>query len=157
MNLGDIVSYNQQQIEHIQRVQKLVFNFCTLLMESVLDHDSSKFSSLEYNTFLDSKDSLNKSKDGKDDTYQKFLKSPGIQRHITSNYHHPEYWDVNDKLMPFREIIIMFFDWLSRSQQRKTDFNDFWSFNCEKLKDQPHALEIVKSLKREFVDRVDSK
>ena len=156
VNLGDIIDYNQQQVEHIQRVQKLVFNFCSQLMEAALEHDASKFSPLEYYTFVQSKSTLNESKDGKDDNYQKFLNSPGIQKHITENSHHPEYWDVKEKLMPVTEIIIMFFDWLSRSQQRHTNFNDFWIFNCEKLKNQPHALEIVKTLKREIIDKVSS-
>jgi hypothetical protein len=157
MNLGDIISYNQEQVEHIQRVQKLVFNFCNQIMEAVLEHDSSKFSSLEYFTFVKSKDILNASVNGKDVNYQSMLNSEGIQKHITENSHHPEYWDTKNELMPIKEAIIMFFDWLSRSQQRKTDFNNFWIYNCDKLKDQPHALEIVKTLKREFVDKVDSK
>jgi hypothetical protein len=48
--------------------------------------------------------------------------------------------------MPLDQIIIMFFDWKSRSLQRGTNFQDFLPFNMEKLKNQPKAKVVVELL-----------
>ena len=64
-----------------------------------------------------------------------------------ADLHHPEYWDKRGEKMPPIQAIIMYMDWRSRSIQRGTDFDDFWEFNCSKLKNQPDALALVCCLK----------
>lgn len=156
LNKEEIVKFNKQQIEHMDLVKRLVFDFCTDIVKRTLVHDQSKFDSEEYWTFIESRESLNASKDGKDSDYQKFLNSDAIQRHIHNNPHHPEYWDERGEAMPFQEAVIMFFDWKSRSLQRGTDFNSFWDFNIAKLKNQPLALQVVSSLKATIIDRIEN-
>jgi len=143
----EVVAYNRQQLEHIGLVQEVTVDLATKLLNSVLRHDSSKFDKEEYWTFVDSRNSLNASKDGKDLQYQKFLNSEAIQRHITSSPHHPEYWDTRSEEMPIEYVIQMFFDWYSRSKQRKTNMRDFWEFNISKLIKQPKALALVTALR----------
>lgn len=143
---SEIVNYNKQQLEHIELVQQLVLNFCCELMLESVGHDTSKFDNDEYWTFIESCSSLNNSKDGKDVNYQKFLNSEAIQKHITENKHHPEYWDKRNEMMPIIQAIIMFFDWESRSIQRGTPMSNFREFNTDKLTKQPHALNLVNYL-----------
>lgn len=147
MDIKELTDFNKQQLEHISLVQGLVFKFCNTLMNEALRHDFSKFDLEEYETFVSSRSALNSSKDGRDVDYQKFLNGAAIQRHITENPHHPEYWDKRGKEMPPLQVILMFFDWVSRSHQRGTPFNDFWEFNTAKLKNQPHALALVNFLR----------
>lgn len=146
MNVQEIINFNTQQIKHIKLVQQLVLNFCNNLMTEVLKHDESKFSEIEYATFVESRQTLNQSKDGKDEGYQKYLQSEAIQHHINNNSHHPEYWDRLNKNMPLEQVIIMFFDWKSRSIDRGTDFKDFLPYNLDKLKNQPRAKAVVELL-----------
>lgn len=151
-NTKNIEEYNQEQLEHIQLVQKLVFAFCNDLMERAIDHDTSKFSGKEYWTFVESKEALSKSQNGKDKDYQKYLTSDAIQHHYQNNKHHPEYWDSLKEEMPIYEAIIMFFDWYARSLQKKESFDNFWEYNLEKLSNQSEAKNLVEYMKKFLVD-----
>lgn len=147
MEIDKVVAFNQQQLEHMALVQEQVFAFCNELLAEAIRHDHSKFCHKEYETFVASRESLNSSKDGMDLAYRTFLNGESIQHHITENRHHPEYWDKRGEKMPPIQAIIMYMDWRSRSIQRGTDFDDFWEFNCSKLKNQPDALALVCCLK----------
>ena len=142
--------FNQDQIEHLQLLQKQVLDFCNKLMVSAIEHDKSKWSDIEYDAFVASRDSLRGSKTGQDEDYQKHLKSDAIQHHVNNNPHHAEYWDSRGLLMPVHEIISMFFDWRSRCLAKGGSMNDFWEFNLAKLKTQTHAIPIVEALKGEL-------
>jgi hypothetical protein len=150
IDMDDIVAFNQQQLEHISTHQQLVWGWVSKLMLDVFGHDQTKFQKTQYSAFVNSRQSLNQSKDGKDPEYQKNLNSAAIQEHITNEVHHPEYWDATGfDSMPVRCAIQMYFDWKSRSVQRGTSMTSFWEFNIEKLKNQPTAQKIVEHLRRE--------
>lgn len=148
MDNQKLLAFNQDQVKHIQMVQRNVLNFCTELMNEVLKHDESKFSEEEYFAFIESRDSLRASKTGTDEDYQKHLKGQSIQHHITENPHHPEYWDKRDLLMPITQAIIMFFDWYSRSKQNGTSMEGFWDHNMNKLKKQDGARMVACCLRK---------
>jgi len=145
-----IIAFNKDQIQHIQLVQKQVLDFCHKIMSAAIEHDKSKFDELEYKGFIDSRDSLRGSKNGKDEEYQKHFKTEAIQHHILNNSHHPEFWDAIKMPMPVHEIISMFFDWRSRCLAKGASMEDFWPYNIAKLKIQSHAIPIVEALKREY-------
>lgn len=146
--LDKIMGHNKQQREHEQIFQKLILDFCNKLLKEAITHDTSKWGEIEYATFIESRDSLNKAQTGKDEGYQKYLKSDAIQHHILNNLHHPEYWDSLNQEMPLEHVVAMFFDWKSRSIQKGTDLEGFWEYNLEKLKNQPKAIAIVELLKK---------
>jgi hypothetical protein len=148
--MDKITVWNRDQIQHTQLVQKQVLEFTTILLGAVIEHDTSKWSDLEYKAFLDSHNSLRSSTSGTDPEYQKHLKGEAIQHHITTNPHHPEYWDARGELMPLHEIISMFFDWRARSIAKGDGMDGFWQYNLDKLKKQPHAIPVVEALKREY-------
>lgn len=145
-----IVAFNEDQIDHVIIVQRQVLNFCHKIMTSAIEHDRSKFSSLEYEAFVASRESLNQSKTGNDEDYQKHLKGEAIQHHIHNNPHHAEYWDKRGEKMPVHEVISMFFDWRSRSIAKGGGMEGFWEYNLAKLKNQPHAIPIVEALREEY-------
>ena len=146
-----VLKYNLDQIDHIQRLQKSILEFTGRLLSQAIIHDMSKFGDKEYFGFIDSLDSLRNSKDGFDKEYQKHLKSDAIQHHIKNNKHHPEYWTKRNKKMPLDQIIIMFFDWKSRCDAKKTTLEDFWEFNIAKLrKSQKHAIPVVSILRQMY-------
>lgn len=150
VDLEEVIEFNQQQIEHIQLHQSLIWDWVSKMMQDVLIHDKTKFAKSQYAAFVQSRQSLNQSKDGKDKEYQKHLNSASIQEHIHSEVHHPEYWD--DKgfdTMPVRCAIQMYYDWKSRSLQRGTSMTAFWDFNIAKLQNQPTAQKIVEHLRKE--------
>ncbi len=149
--LETIIPWNKDQLEHIEIVQRLCLSLHCLMMDVALSHDRSKFGSDEYETFLRSRRDMNDASHGDDTNYKKWYASNAIQKHVTTNKHHPEYWDKLDEEMPFIEIIIMYFDWLSRSSIKGN--GAYWKFrdyNMEKLSKQPHAKVIVKSLEEQF-------
>jgi len=150
VDLTEIVEFNKQQATHIRMVQEMVQEFCHILMRDALEHDQSKWNENEYSTFVASRKVLNQSADGKDAEYQKWTQNKAIQSHINHNPHHPEYWERIGFEMPLQDAIIMFFDWYARSKQRGTDFNQFWPYNVEKLKNQPRALAVVELLRKRY-------
>jgi hypothetical protein len=143
-----VLAFNADQLDHIRRVQGHIWEFCHLLVQRALWHDASKFEAIEYEAFLASRDSLNASKDGKDEEYQKHLRGRGIQHHLETNSHHPEFWDARKEEMPIIAAIIMYFDWLSRCEQKKADMQNFREYNYAKLKCHPGALALVKYIER---------
>lgn len=150
LEIEKVLAFNKDQIEHVELVQRQVFEFCIKIMMSAIEHDKSKFDRLEYEGFINSRDSLRSSADGQDEEYQKHFKTEAIQHHVLNNPHHPEYWDARGEKMPVHEAISMFFDWRSRCIAKGGDMESFWPYNIAKLKKQPHALSIVEALKREF-------
>ena len=149
-DMKKIIAFNEDQIDHVVLIQRQVLDLCNKLLVSAIEHDRSKFSELEYTAFVESRDSLNQSKDGNDAEYQKHLKGEAIQHHITNNPHHAEYWDARNEHMPFHEIVSMFFDWRSRCLAKGGNMDAFWEYNIAKLKNQPHAIAIVECLKEEY-------
>lgn len=148
--MSDQRNFQKDQIEHLQIVQRQVVKFCDKILMSAVEHDTSKWSDLEYEAFVKSRESLRASKTGKDASYQKHLNSDAIQFHIKNNPHHAEYWDARGEKMPVHEIISMFFDWRSRCLAKGVDMKDFREFNMAKLKNQKHAIAIVEQLEREY-------
>lgn len=146
--MKEIIEFNETQLKHMRIVQMLVHDFCDNLMTDAIQHDKSKFSEKEYETFVGSTESLKQSKTGMDENYQRNLNTEAIQHHITTNPHHPEAHEFGK--MPFSDIIAMFFDWEARSIQKGTAMEDFWEYNLAKLeKYQPQAIQVVELMKEE--------
>jgi hypothetical protein len=148
--MNDIIDWNEEQREHEQIFQQLCLEFNVFIINEAIKHDNSKWSAEEYETFLGARDSLRGSKDGTDKEYTNHYKSDAIQHHVKNNSHHPEFWDERGLPMPVVNVIAMFFDWLSRSKQRNMNMDDFWEYNISKLSNQPHAIQIVEALKRDY-------
>lgn len=148
--MSDFKDFNRDQVAHVRIFQQQIFEFCATIQRAAHKHDESKWSDEEYDAFIASRDSLRWSKDGKDAEYQKHLNSEAIQHHITTNDHHPEYWDRIGVRMPVWAVISMFFDWRSRCIAKGGNMDGFWEYNLAKLKNQPHAIAIVEQLKRDI-------
>jgi hypothetical protein len=148
MDMGEIIQWNEEQREHEQIFQRLCLTWCHDMAQQAITHDNSKWSEGEYRTFLGARDSLRGSATGQDKEYAKHYNSEAIQHHVRSNNHHPEFWPHGD--MPVVCIVMMFFDWLSRSMQKGTGLSGFWEYNLKKLEHQPHAIPIVEALRREY-------
>lgn len=153
-----IIEFNRDQVKHIQLVQTYALNFTHELMQEAVEHDTTKWFKEEYDTFVNSRNSLNQSKDGKDMNYQKTLLSDAVQHHYKHNKHHPEYWKDEPNSMPVIEVIIMFFDWASRTVAKGGQLDNFWSYNIQKLKEcqQDHAIAIVERLKLDYGADIDA-
>ena len=149
-------NFQKDQIEHLRLIQKQVLEFTNKILISAIEHDTSKWSDLEYNAFCASRESLRGSKTGQDEDYQKHLKSDAIQYHIKNNPHHAEYWDSIGKKMPVHEVISMFFDWRSRNIAKGGSMKNFWEFNLKKLENQRHAIPIVEALLEEYGENAES-
>lgn len=149
---SDIIAFNKDQVQHVQILQKLVLQFVNDIMKESIEHDTSKWGDVEYTTFVNSRKDLNNSKNGTDANYQKNLTSEAIQHHYKNNKHHPEYWKDKENSMPVEEIIIMFFDWASRTIAKGGMLVDFWEYNISKLREckQHHAIPIVDGLRDKY-------
>lgn len=152
MEMEKIVAFNKDQAQHIRLVQQFCWDFVKDLMAEVVVHDWSKWESEEYETFVDSRNKLKASQNGKDEEYQKTLAFEAIKHHYKYNSHHPEYWYARGESMPLHEIVIMFFDWLSRSYAKRESMAGFWDYNIEKLEvtNQSHAIAVVKMLRAKY-------
>lgn len=153
MEMEKIIQFNNDQIEHLQILQKQVLAFCNKLFSAAIEHDTSKWSSIEYEEFVRQRTALRGSTDGKDKAYQDGYRTDAIQHHVKNNSHHPEYWDARGERMPLHEIISMFLDWNSRCIQKGGDMEKFWEYNIAKLSNQKHAIAIVEAMKAEWFSK----
>jgi hypothetical protein len=155
--MEEIMNFNLDQIQHQQYLQNLVLDFVDVIVRDAIRHDETKWKENEYQQFIESRDSLRNSKDGKDSEYQKLLNSTAIQHHITENKHHPEYWTSRKMEMPIEQILLMFFDWASRCIQKGSEMSDFWDYNMQKLQEQPKAKIVVELLRKYFEEKYPMK
>ena len=87
------MSAKLQTIEHIERVQSLLWDCLTRLFKRALDHDKSKLESPEAEIFEEYTHKLKGVTYGSDE-YRQFLAEmkPALDHHYAANRHHPEHF-----------------------------------------------------------------
>jgi hypothetical protein len=112
-----------ETLRHIKRVNALLINAATELLNRAKIHDDSKLEPFEKEGFDAVTDKLNGMTYGSDE-YNQSLKELEVylNHHYANNRHHPQHFPngVND--MTLFDIIEMFFDWKA-SSERHADGN----------------------------------
>ena len=149
--MDSLVIQLNELVRHIRNVQ----NECELLSERLdkqgrhilarlliangMLHDNSKFRGLEWEA-LD--------EDTKDKKPEQFAAAD--QQHISTNPHHPEYWDGIDS-MPSVYLAEMVCDWKARSDEFGTDLREWVKDKATKRWGFAIQSKVYREIK-EFVD-----
>lgn len=103
---------------HLQLIRANILCVISLLAQRGIEHDKSKFSSIELESYIDVKDKLSEVAFGSVE-YDAIKVSiqPAIDHHYIHNRHHPEHFNngVND--MNIIDLIEMFCDWLAANKR----------------------------------------
>ena len=110
----------QKTLEHIIRVQQLLSQVTSSVLEHAFGHDISKLSEPELSIFTEYTPKLKDSTYGSEE-YKTFLKDMKIalDHHYIMNSHHPEHFKVGISQMNLIEIIEMLADWKASSERHK--------------------------------------
>lgn len=108
----------QATLTHIRRVQELMHDVASNLIERAMLHDASKLNEPEASTFDEYTAKLRGVTYGSDE-YKTFLAGmkPALDHHYASNRHHPEHWHGGIKDMSLLDLIEMFVDWKAATER----------------------------------------
>lgn len=108
------------------------------LIANGLKHDSSKLTGIEW-LYL------------RNDPPDKHLLKVALQQHVTTNMHHPEYWDSDISKMPELYVAEMVADWWARSSEMGTNLREwFLKEGCSKY-EIPKNGTVYKRIKK-YID-----
>jgi len=111
---------HNQLVQHNQEVQKKMCWLAGELAVRGVEHDRSKFTDAEFNTFVQFAPLLKTTTYG-DDVYRKALKDmkPALDHHYKANRHHPEHFEEGIRGMNLIDLIEMFCDWYASTERQK--------------------------------------
>lgn len=116
---SDVLSDSMREtIKHIRRVQQLLGDVATRLIDRARVHDSTKLNEPEASTFAVMTSKLKGCTYGSDE-YKSFLDEmkPALDHHYQHNSHHPEHWSGGIKDMSLLDLIEMLADWKAAGER----------------------------------------
>ena len=118
---SDVLSDSMRETtKHIRRVQQLLGDVATRLVERARVHDSTKLNEPEASTFAVMTSKLKGCTYGSDE-YKSFLAEmkPALDHHYLHNSHHPEHWSGGIKDMSLLDLIEMLVDWKAAGERHR--------------------------------------
>lgn len=129
---------------HIGDVRQYLLQMINLLSERAINHDQSKLSYPELDTFAEHTPKLKSLTYGSPE-YQQSLEAikPALKHHYQHNPHHPEHYQNGVSDMSLIDIVEMLSDWKAASI-RHSDGDIFSSIekSCERFKIDPMLKQI---------------
>lgn len=103
---------------HVRRVGTLLMDVVGVLQTRAINHDASKFSPEEFESFALETPNLKGLTYGSDE-YRAALRriKPAIDAHYSKNSHHPEYWPGGIHDMSAVDLIEMLADWKAAGER----------------------------------------
>jgi len=110
----------QETLKHIKRVEELLRQTISKILEHACNHDASKLEEPELSIFTKFTPKLKNSIYGSDE-YKTFLHEmdEALNHHYDINTHHPEHWEAGISQMNLIEIIEMLADWKAASERHQ--------------------------------------
>jgi len=111
---------NAETLIHIHNVAQLLCTVQKNLMVRSMNHDRSKLSGIELDTFTKFTPKLRETVYGSDN-YKQFLQEmkPTLDNHYAKNSHHPEHYKNGIDGMSLLDLIEMIVDWKASSLRTK--------------------------------------
>lgn len=108
----DLIATMQFTLEHVYNVQKFLLEAINALQKRSIEHDQSKFSTQEFETYAYATKRMGECTFGTD-AYRQMTHSIGgaIRRHKEVNRHHPEFHPNGIRDMNLIDLIEMLADW----------------------------------------------
>lgn len=108
----------RETAKHIRRVQQLLNDVVTRLIDRAMRHDTTKLHEPEASTFAVMTAKLKGCTYGSDE-YKRFLSEmkPALDHHYAHNTHHPEHWRGGIKDMSLLDLIEMLVDWKAAGER----------------------------------------
>ncbi len=109
------------------------------LIANGMVHDNSKFRGLEWQYLNDDRWPI---PDGGEELFK-----AALHQHVTTNPHHPEYWDGGVAEMPRLYLAEMLCDWKARSSEQGTDITEWVKEKAPERFDFSTSGRVYKELK----------
>lgn len=125
----------RETLKHVRRVGMLMLDVIERLQRRAMEHDDSKFSSEEFDSFANATPKLRGLTYGSDE-YKAALREigPAVKLHQSRNRHHPEFYgDVTVHGMDLLDLIEMLADWKAAGE-RHADGNLIDSIQKNKIR-----------------------
>lgn len=108
----------QETLKHIRRVQSLMLELTTNLLERARLHDASKLLEPEASVFDKFTEKLKNTTYGSEE-YKRYLAEmkPALEHHYKHNRHHPEHWENGIFDMSLLDMLEMLVDWKAASER----------------------------------------
>lgn len=108
----------RETAKHIRRVQQLLNDVVTRLIDRAMRHDTTKLHEPEASTFAVMTAKLKGCTYGSEE-YKGFLAAmkPALDHHYAHNTHHPEHWRGGIKDMSLLDLIEMLVDWKAAGER----------------------------------------
>ena len=133
--------------EHKKQVGTYINAVCTDLIQRAIEHDNSKFSTEEYDSFEQATPRLKTLTYGSEE-YKQALREikPAIQHHYEVNDHHPEFFKDGISQMNLIQIIEMVCDWMAATKRVKDgDILKGLEINKERFNIDDQIFAIIKN------------
>lgn len=113
----------RETAKHIRRVQELLAETTTELLDRAIRHDTSKWSEAEWPYFAENTSKLKETTYGSE-RYKQLLEDikPALDHHYSVNSHHPEFYGDGMWGMSLLDLIEMLSDWKAATE-RHSDGN----------------------------------
>ncbi len=134
-------------LEHKLVVAAYIHIIINNLLKRAVEHDYSKFSPQEFDSFEEVVPRLKSLTYGSDE-YKQVLKEiePAIQHHYKVNRHHPEYFENGINGMNLIDLIEMVCDWIAATQREKGgDIYKSLEINKERFGINEQLFTIIKN------------
>lgn len=141
-------------MEHIKNIQKVFNNvFIPKLIEWSKNHDQSKLSSPEKETYDKYIPELQKTKYGTPEYFEikDKMNKEGLKHHFEANRHHPEHFTNGINDMTLVDVMEMFCDWYAASLRSDTGFESGLKTNKSKFHMSEQLYDILKNTYEEYL------
>jgi len=138
---------NDETWKHIHVIRRLISGAQLELSQRALEHDQSKLSAPEVDTFTEFTPKLKDSTYGSEE-YQGFLKAmkPALDNHYAMNRHHPEFFENGINDMNLIDLLEMIIDWKAASMRHDNgDINRSIEINTERFNLSPQLVKILQN------------
>lgn len=108
----------RETVAHVRRVGNLLLEIIARLQTRAVNHDDSKFSAEEFESFAQETPGLRSLTYGSDE-YKAALSriKPALEKHYERNDHHPEHFDSGIRGMGLIELVEMLADWKAATER----------------------------------------
>ena len=137
---------------HMRRVAELLMEAAKELLDRAANHDLSKLSEEEFDSFVEATPALRDLTYGSAEYIATLRRiKPAIQHHYTKNRHHPEHHKKGVDEMTLFDLVEMFLDWKAAGE-RHEDGNIYKSIehNAERFNLSPQLVNILNTTAKEL-------
>lgn len=146
--MEQLTKLKQSILNHKNKVSIIIYKICDKLEKRAINHDNSKLSKEELNSFLE----LDANKNIKFGEYSYSKHIMAITHHNKNNSHHPEFFKNGIKDMSIIDLVEMFSDWAAYSSTTE-EFMPKLDYNSKRFQMSDDLKQIFFNSFKKLIDK----